>query len=262
MRLISSRKGPRGHIVIFEDADGSLVYLEDDVFQSHSSPNGKSEFVYVQMMESFLSTASDILVLGCGGGNLATMLSGSGKTVTVIDHNSISFELAHQYFGMPEHITCVVADFREFLLSESRCFDGIAIDVGGPDFSFDDQFDQSTCRSITDRLASSGCVIMNIIIENDFDPVADKIAHALSDDQLGAWIFDQPGQLKRNALIACLPRKRLSSDGFITEIDNSADMSGAVRRPGQAKANGRTRVIDIRSAAPSGERVEMPSGRL
>ena len=262
MRIISSRKGMRGHIAILEDeADGSLVYMEDDIFQSHSSPTGKSEFVYVQMMESFLGRANNVLVLGCGGGNLATMLSALGKTVTVVDHNPISFELAHQYFGMPEHIACVVADFREFLLAETRCFDGIAIDVGGPGFSFEDQFDQSTCRSIKDRLASSGRVIMNTIIENDFDPVADKIANALSDDQMGAWIFDQPGQMKRNALIACLPRRRLSSDScFIAEIDNSADMTGAVRRPRRAKANGRTRVIDIRSTAPSGECVEISSG--
>ena len=260
MRIICSRNGARGHLVICEEADGSLVYLEDDVFQSHGSPGGKSAFVYVQMMESFLGNANDVLVLGCGGGNLATMLSASGKTVTVVDHNPISFEFAHRYFGMPGHITCVIADFREFLLSETRCFDGIAIYVGGPGFSFEDQFDPSTCRSIKDRLAPSGRVIMNAILENDFDPVADDIANALSDDELGAWIFDQPGQMKRNALIACLPRRRpLSDSGPVTEIDSSAVMNGAVRRPRRAKANGQTRVIDIRSVAPLGDCVEKSS---
>ena len=45
------------------------------------------------MMEAFLTDAKNVLLLGCGGGNLATMRARSGKSVTIVDHNPVSFDL-------------------------------------------------------------------------------------------------------------------------------------------------------------------------
>ena len=91
-------------------------------------------------------------------------------------------------------------------LSEPRCFDGIAIDVGGPGFCFEEQFDASTCHSIRNRLTGNGRVIVNILVGSDFDAVTDKFGNQLSDEHLAAWIIDRPGRLRRNALVACLPK--------------------------------------------------------
>ena len=41
------------HIKILEEANDSRLYMEGDMFQSHSSSNGNSKLVYVQVMESF-----------------------------------------------------------------------------------------------------------------------------------------------------------------------------------------------------------------
>jgi SAM-dependent methyltransferase len=208
MKVIRRCAGPLGEIVIWENAaNGSRMYLEGEIFQSHSTPAGDSQFTYVKMMEAFLAPPGDILVLGCGGGNIATMLARSGKTVTVVDHSPDSFDIARDYFGMPDDIPCVVEDFRTYLAAETRRFDGIAIDVGGPGFRFAEQFDSATCRAIRDRLAPGGRIIMNMLVANDFDRAPDQIGSDLSDDRLAAWIFDQPGFFNRNALIACLPRQ-------------------------------------------------------
>ena len=110
------------------------------------------------------------------------MLAERGKEITVVDFNPLSFQFAREYFGMPKHLHCVVDDFRDYLLREGQSFDAIAIDVGGPGFNFEDQFDLPTCRSIRSRLLYSGRVIINVLVDCDFDAVADKIGRYLSAD--------------------------------------------------------------------------------
>src|SRR6478609_7152789 len=141
LKTLGKYKGKLGEIVIWEsEQTGDRLYREGEIFQSQSSASGESRFPYVKIMEAFLSDASSILVLGCGGGNLATMLARQGKSVTVVDHNPVSFDLAKRFFGMPKEISCIVEDFKEYLAAETRGFDGIAIDVGGPGFCYEEQF--------------------------------------------------------------------------------------------------------------------------
>jgi SAM-dependent methyltransferase len=152
LKIIGKYKGKLGEIAIWEsERTGDRLYREGEIFQSQSSASGESRFPYVKIMEAFLGDANSVLLLGCGGGNLATMLARQGKSVTVVDHNPVSFDLAKRFFGLPKEIPCIVADFREYLLAETRIFDGIAIDVGGPGFCFEEQFDPATCHSITAR---------------------------------------------------------------------------------------------------------------
>jgi hypothetical protein len=120
------------------------------------------------------------------------MLARQGKSVTVVDHNPVSFDIAKRFFGLPKEIPCVVADFREYLLSETRIFDGIAIGVGGPGFCFEEQFDPATCHSITARLKPSGRAILNMLVATDFDAAPDMISSDLSEGHMTSWIFDHP----------------------------------------------------------------------
>lgn len=194
MRILGRYKGNLGEIAIWEsDRTGDRLYREGDIFQSQSSAAGESRLPYAKMMEAFLGDAKNVLLLGCGGGNLAMMLARSGKRVTVVDHNPLSFELAKRYFGMPKEIFCVAEDFKEYLAAETRNFDGIAIDVGGPGFCYEEQFDPATCHSITTRLSPGGRAILNMLVATDFDAAPDLISSDLSEGQMNAWIFDQPG---------------------------------------------------------------------
>ena len=78
--------------------------------------------------------STNILFLGCGGGNLATRLARLGKKLTIVDNNPISFVIAQRYFDLPDELPLIVSDFRKFILDDHRLYDVIAIDVGGPDF--------------------------------------------------------------------------------------------------------------------------------
>ena len=208
MKILGRYKGKLGDIAIWEsERTGDRLYREGEFFQSQSSAAGESRLPYVKMMEAFLGDAKNVLLLGCGGGNLATMLARSGKSVTVVDHNPVSFDLAKRFFGMPKKISCIVEDFKEYLAAETRSFDGIAIDVGGPGFCYEEHFDPATCHSITARLAPGGRAILNMLVATDFDAAPDLIASDLSEGHMSSWIFDQPGVLNRNVL------RRLPAEG-------------------------------------------------
>src|SRR4051812_17218574 len=121
-------------------------------------------------MDELLHRATNILVLGCGGGNLATRLARLGKELTIVDNNPVSFVIAQRYFGLPDGLPLMVSDFRKFILDDDLLYDGIAIDVGGPDFRFDDEFDVGTCDAIRARLTPSGRIVMNVLVANE--PIA------------------------------------------------------------------------------------------
>jgi SAM-dependent methyltransferase len=235
LRILGKYKGTLGEIAIWEsEQTGDRYYREGEIFQSQSSASGESRFPYVKIMEAFLSDTNTVLLLGCGGGNLATMLARQGKSVTVVDHNPVSFELAKRFFGLPKEIPCVVADFKEYLLAETRIFDGIAIDVGGPRFCFEEQFDPATCHSITARVKPSGRAILNMLVATDFDTAPDMISSDLSEGHMTSWIFDHPGRLNRNVLVACLPRLRRAAAAnrhYMAKFSKTVGCGWALRRP-------------------------------
>ena len=247
LKILGKYKGKLGEIAIWEsEQTGDRYYREGEVFQSQSSASGESRFPYVKMMEAFLSDANSVLLLGCGGGNLATMLARKGKRVTVVDHNPVSFDLAKRFFGLPKEIPCIVEDFKEYLLAETRIFDGIAIDVGGPGFCFEEQFDPATCHSITARLKPSGRAILNMLVATDFDAAPDMIGRDLSEGHMTSWIFDHPGRLNRNVLIACLPRlRRAANRHYMAKFSKTAGCDWALRRPRRLSHESRPVVVDI-----------------
>jgi spermidine synthase len=250
MKILGRYKGKLGDIAVWEsEKTRDRFYLEGEVFQSQSSAAGESRLPYVKMMEAFLSDAKKVLLLGCGGGNLATMLARLGKSVTVVDHNPVSFDLAKRFFGMPKEISCVVADFEEYLATETRSFDGIAIDVGGPGFCYEEKFDPATCHSITARLSPGGRAILNMLVATDFDAAPDLIGGDLSEGHLSSWIFDQPGLLNRNVLVASLPKARgAANKRYMMEFSTTTGQLWALRRPRRPSHSRKPVVIDIACA--------------
>ncbi len=231
MLVLGRYMGRNGRIEVVECTwDGTRIYFEEGVRQSQATANGESVFTYVKIMEMFLRPSTRVLMLGCGGGNLATRLTKFGKHTTIVDINPISFVIAQKFFGLPEHITCVVSDFRDFVFDNDDLFDAIAIDVGGPGFSFTDEFDTETCDAIRARLAPGGRIVMNTLVSHDIDPIADRIAARLAGEKLHVWIVDEPGVPDRNAVIACLPEKACNIRHPLKDIMNETHERWSLRR--------------------------------
>ena len=246
MRLLGRYQGRYGLIEVVEfQKDGSRLYFEEGVHQSKAAADGESSYTYVKLMDVLLSPASNVLVLGCGGGTLGTMLFRQGKRVTIVDHNPVSFVIARKFFALPDGVQCFVADFREFLFQSTTEFDGIAIDVGGPGFSFADEFDLPTCRAVRAALVPGGRIVMNMLADHDFDPTPDRIANRLSGGNLQAQIFDEPGIPSRNAVIACVPERQFARDSRVWQLIHNDDEAWVLRKP-------RSRHAEFQARAGSG----------
>jgi SAM-dependent methyltransferase len=231
LKLLGRYQGRNGGIEIVECSwDGTRVYFEEGVRQSQATPDGESVFNYVKIMDKLLSRSEHILVLGCGGGNLATRLSHLGKRLTIVDNNPISFVLAHRYFGLPDDLLCIVSDFRKFVFDDRAYYDGIAIDVGGAGFRFAEEFDAETCDAIRARLAPGGRIVMNVMVSNDIDPTPDRIAARLSGEELRTWIVDEQFIVDRNAVIACIPEKTIGSRAALDRVMRHSHEQWALRR--------------------------------
>jgi spermidine synthase len=231
VRLLGRYQGRNGEIEIVESSDdGTRIYFEEGVRQSQATPDGESVFTYVRLLDELLYGSANILVLGCGGGNLATRLARLGKKLTIIDNNPISFVIAQKFFGLPDDLVCMAADFRKFILDDTTLYDGIAIDVGGPGFRFDDEFDAETCDAIRARLAPGGRIVMNVMVANDIDPTPDRIAARLAGDRLRVWILDEQGIEDRNAIIACVPERRLRARPALHDVMRNTHERWSIRR--------------------------------
>jgi SAM-dependent methyltransferase len=211
MQTLGCFDGNHGKIFIIEErANGSRRYYEGGAFQSHASRTGESCFTYVHLMNAVLQPARNVLLLGCAGGTLATMLYRQGKKVTVVDRNPLSFQLAREYFWMPSEIRCVIADFKDFVADTTEGFEAIAIDVGGPGFKFVTEFGDTTCRALRGRLAGRGRIAMNVLIEHGMDLFPDVAGNRLAGSDLNTWVIDETvREPERNAVIACVPESEL-----------------------------------------------------
>lgn len=231
VRLLGRYQGRSGEIEIVECSwDGTRIYFEEGVRQSQATPDGESVFTYVKLMDELLHRSARILVLGCGGGNLATRLARLGKTLTIVDNNPISFVIAQKFFGLPDDLPCMVSDFRKFIYQDDALYDGIAIDIGGPGFQFNDEFDVETCEAIRARLAPGGRIVMNVMVMNDIDPLPDRIAARLAGDSMRVWIVDEQGIEDRNAIIACLPERQLNARSALNDVMRHHQERWSIRR--------------------------------
>ena len=130
MLVLARFAGPNGVISVVEDlATGARLYREGGVVQSRVLAGGEAGVDYIILMAQLL-VGGNVLLLGCGGGALAGMLHRRGRSVTVVDVNPISFQLARVFFWMPDGIECITGDIRDFTRRERRTFGSIGIGVG------------------------------------------------------------------------------------------------------------------------------------
>ena len=132
MITVAERKSRFGAITILKRREtGSLLYVQGDSFQSEADENGISLVGYIHAIFGLVqqADAKRVLMIGCGGGTLATMLARIGCTLTVVDIDPHAFLLARRYFRFPENIACRVADGCQYLLSEQGSFDAVVVDA-------------------------------------------------------------------------------------------------------------------------------------
>lgn len=200
------RRSPApGHVILQDNRTGRVSYWQEEYHQSASDRQGVSTADYIHAMYSFLlqAKARDVLMIGCGGGTLATMLHRSGVTVTVVDLRKMSFDIARRYFHMPAEIPCRTADGIAYLKKHSHRHDALVLDAFGAG-GMPEKFQSSTFfRLAKSRLKPRGALfLMNLIVEDDDDPTPDDLVRRMRRQWRNVMLLDTHGWVDRNAVIA------------------------------------------------------------
>lgn len=192
---------------------GAITYEQGGCYQSEADSNGISLASYIHAIFGLIQQfkAHKILLIGCGGGTLATMLSRLGKSVTVIDVNPASFALAKQYFSLPDTVYCQVADGKSFLRTDMQVYDAIVIDA------YQGRRIPTHLKSfrfyslVRERLSQRGALFANIHVDHIFDRRVDRVAEAMSMVFPDVRVLDARVILDHNAIVMAGAVKRLDA---------------------------------------------------
>jgi spermidine synthase len=192
---------PREPVVEQNNITGRVSYWAMGDNHSAADRNGISLADYIHAMFGFIvqAKARHVLMIGCGGGNLATMLHRAGMRVTMVDIEARSFEIARGYFHLPEEVECHVADGAKFLRRNAR-YDAIVLDAytGG---KVPKAFLQKAFFDLAkSRLNRGGIFLMNLLVKDDDDRTPDNIMRLMRKTWRQTRLLDCDGWEDRNAV--------------------------------------------------------------
>jgi SAM-dependent methyltransferase len=227
-----------GHSIVRDRNSGHVSYWQGEYHQSAADGAGISTADYIHAMHFFLmqAQARDVLMIGCGGGTLATMLSWGGVHVTVVDLHRLSFRIARDYFHLPASVNGHVADGIAYLKQNHRSFDAIVLDAFGKNGMPDAFMTAAFFRLAKSRLKPRRSLfLMNVIVEDDDDPVPDDLVRKMRRCWTKVRLLDTDGWIDRNAVIAAGAVGRLKKPRVLLPP-----------RPGAAKLARQLDILDWR----------------
>jgi len=224
-----------GTVTIFRrKLTGALVYDLSGSPQSEADQSGISLASYVHAIYDFLlqNDARSVLMIGCGGGTLGTMLVRVARKVAIVDVNPDAFDLAKRYFGLPLGIACHLADGRDYLLAHSERYDAIVLDAFHGDHVPAHLRTLAFLRLVFARLEHRGMFLANVHVKDDADRTPDQVAQAAANIWQDVRLLDATGYCNRNAIVAAgnvqrlrKPALRLRPNESVNEIAHELNTS-------------------------------------
>ena len=205
MPLLQKIETGFGTIRIFRDAgDGSLAYYQNGCFHSQATKDGTSLCAYVHIIADLIhqTHAHNILIIGCAGGTLATMLRRMHCKVTVVDIDPMAFVIARRFFRLPDSVRCVRRDGINYLRTTRKTYDAVVVDVFDSHNTVPRLFkNPAFFPKVAAVLSPTGIMAMNLITADDHDRQKDKVARNAEKTGMEITVFDWPGEKDRNSLI-------------------------------------------------------------
>ena len=189
-------------MVVEDNRTGRVSYWQAEDHQSVADRNGVSLAEYIHVLFGLIRQrrSRDVLMIGCAGGTLATMLSAVGVAVTAVDIDPQAFDIAHRYFHMPETVECHVADGAAFLKRGGPQYDAIVLDAFTDELIPSHLLKPSFFRLVKARLRRGGIFLVNIVVLDDDDPTPDQIARIMRQVWRRVRLLDADGFVDRNAV--------------------------------------------------------------
>jgi len=199
---IAHHKTRHGEIVVLTSRS-TVAYWQDERHQSEADHAGVSLAAYVQAIHHFLRQAGsrNVLMIGCGGGTLATMLRADKVKVTIVEINPRSFEISRRYFHLPDDVECRVGDGRSFLRASKKKFDAIVLDAYDGNRLPKGMRTPSFFKLVKSRLRPRrGMLFVNVVMRNDRDRHLDQVAAPMGKTWDKVRLLDAKGTSDRNAV--------------------------------------------------------------
>jgi spermidine synthase len=197
------RQRDHGFVVEYNNATGGVSFWEKDDNHSVADKNGVSTADYIHAMYGFLRQAKSkhVLMIGCGGGTLATMLCRVGVKVTIADIDARNYDIARTYFHMPDGIECQVADGEAFLKAETRQFDAIVLDAYA-DNDIPRHFKKQRFFNLMKAHLKprGGLVLVNLIVSSLTDKSGDRFMRLMNRAFPTVRLLDVADYESRNAV--------------------------------------------------------------
>jgi spermidine synthase len=201
----------------------TLTYEQKGGSQSSSDRHGTSLDAHIHALYGLAlqHPGNHILLIGCGGGTLATMLARAGRRVSVVDVDPASFRVAKRYFQLPASVICHVADGLAFLQKTRRRYDTLIVDafigenipahITGPAFY----------TAVFRCLRRIGVVLVNVCVDGKSDLAADRIAAEFKSRRHPARILDSAGK-ERNTIVLAGNVRRLRRPRLLLQPEADA----------------------------------------
>ncbi|HWD26904.1 MAG TPA: fused MFS/spermidine synthase [Rhizomicrobium sp.] len=196
---------PSDTVIEQNNATGRVSFWQGPDHQSIADRRGVSLADYIHAMYGLVRQAGSqhVLMIGGGGGTLATMLDRVGVRVTMVDINPAAFEIARLYFNLPPRVACHVGDGAAFLKNSPIRYDAIVLDAytGGV-------MPRVFARAAFYALAKSrmrpgkSIFLANIIAADDDDRRPDRLALQMRTAWRDVRLLDCDGYEDRNVVVA------------------------------------------------------------
>ena len=159
--------------------NGQLVLDSENTNFSYGSLQKVLRFGLKKIEFDTIKSFNNILVLGVAGGSvirtLVDEIQYKGK-ITGIEIDVETIGLANKYFDLDkiENLRIIIADAEKFVIETKETYDLIIIDVFEdnvmPDFLFENAF----ISNVLNLLNSSGFVLFNTIVSNNFAQIRNE----------------------------------------------------------------------------------------
>ena len=213
MITIAEHTSEFGVVTIFESKETrGRSYKHGDVFQSEADARGVSTASYIHAIYGLIrqTRTRKVLMVGCGGGTLGTMLAHAGYRVAIVEIDPQSFVFARRFFGLPATVECHVADGFDHLRTTTERYDAIVLDAYTGDTMPAHLKSPAFFGAMHAAMRDGGCVFANVHLLEDRDPDADTFAHTLEAFWPKPRILDAMGQTNRNAIVTAGAVARLT----------------------------------------------------
>jgi spermidine synthase len=193
--VIKLRYRKRSHTLTYEQKGGN---------QSTADCEGISLDAHVHALYGLTLQQSGerVLMIGCGGGTLGTMLARAGRRVSIVEIDKTSFAVARRYFGLPRQVKCHVADGLAFMQKTRRRYDTLIIDAFIGENIPSHMKGSAFFKAVVRCLRKNGVAMINVCLERKSDLTADRIAAGFRRHGWATRILDSPGAERNTIVVA------------------------------------------------------------